>query len=191
MAARRLKILVGLALALHASQVGGELWDGWHAPLADGYGNLRFGMDRATVAQLLSEAGYRPLNARSGTLRFAGKLDGQSVELLAEFRADARAGEGGRLCRIQLHWDGLGGPTSRALALFERWESELARRYEAPLLAEEDGANALEGGRGRFVRLHQGPEMQAILELRAVRTNRFRMLLTLDSPQLQPKLPGG
>jgi hypothetical protein len=184
-------LLVCACLLAATTPAGAEIWEGWHIPVADGFQRLRFGMDRATTSELLLGQGYKALHARAGTLRFERRLDGQTIELLAEFVEDARAGEGGRLCRLQLLWDRLEIPTARAMRLFESWERELERRYELPVFADEDGANALEGGRGRFVRLYQGPEMQAVLELRAVRPIQFRMLLTLDSPQLRPSLPGG
>ena len=179
-------LLLALALPAHA-----QPWEGWFIPVADGWAPLRFGMDRESTARRMDDAEFATRPAREGTLRFEKRIDGQIVELIANFQENTQEGVGGELYRIQVSWNRLEMPRPTAMRLYQRITDALARVYGQPIHEEDDGIGALDGGRGHVFLVFQGPEMQAMAELKAIRPNQFALYLTLDSPQFHPELPGG
>lgn len=179
-------LLVVFLLSLATPAVAQDPWEGWVGPPADGLWGLRFGMDRVTVDARLQEIGLRQAHARTGTMRHAGHLEDRSLEVVTLYHEDAR---GERLYRIQVRWDDLQGPPEKSIRLFDRWDQWLQERYGWPLLESGAGSGLLTGS-GASLRLYQGPEMQAILELKSPRPGRIDMALILDHPQLHPDLPG-
>ena len=163
--------------------VDAQPWVGWHGPIDDGLLGLRFGMDRFATARSLRERGLEGQHSRSQTQLFGGQVLGHSGEVLTEFRPDTQAPTGERLSRIQIMWR-IDGLPNRAMALFERLDGLLASRYGTPLLAEEDGYAALDNGWGSFQRGYVGPQAKAYLVVEAIRNQRFRVVLSLESPQL-------
>lgn len=167
-----------------------EPWLGWHGPPAEGAYGMRFGMDRATVEEAAHAAGLKTRRSRAGTLRFEGRLEGYSVEVVAEFLDDARGGLGGRLTRIHLRWPELPLGASKAVQLFEAFEERMTRRHGTPLLRRDSNPGELSTGRGAYQRLYRDVELQAVLELKATRPERYDLSLLLDYPQLTPQLTG-
>jgi len=175
-----------LLLLLAGPAVAQDPWEGWVGPPADGIWGLRFGMDRATVDATLVARGLQEAHARAGTMRHIGRENGRTLEVLTLFDADAR---GDRLYRIQVRWDDMDGSPERAQRFFDAWDEWLSGRYGGPLFRTDGGSDLLTGS-GASLRLYQGTEMQAILELKAPRPGRLDLTLLLDYPQLHPELPG-
>ena len=163
-------------------------WVGWHGPLDDGLLGLRFGMDRFAVGRNLRERGLQGLPARAQTQRFEGKILGHTGEVLTDFRPDVQAPKGERLSRIQIAWR-IDGLPNRALDLFESLRTMLEARYGDPLLSEEDGYSALDSGWGSFRRGYAGPQARALLVVEAIRNQRFRVVILVESPQLHVDVP--
>ena len=159
-----------------------EPWVGWYGPVDEGLLDLKFGMGRFGVAQELRERDLQSRPAREGTQRFEGRILGELAQVVASYRPDASAPEGERLSAIQLVWTLYGVPNN-AVDLFERLDGMLASRYGEPLLAEDDGYAALDSGFGVNRRYYVGTQARAWLRLEAVRTERYQLVLTLQSPQ--------
>lgn len=166
-----------------------EPWVGWHGPLDDGLLGLRFGMDRFSVARVLRERGLSGRHSREHTLLFGGTILSRNGEILTEFRPDPTAPNGERLSRIQLMWTIEGVPHG-ALGLFERLDAMLRSRYGEPRMVEEDGFAALDSGWGQYVRGYVGTQAKAVLHLESTRRERYRLLLSLESPQLHVPTTG-
>lgn len=162
---------------------GSQPWVGWHGPLDDGLLGLRFGMDRFAVSRILRERGLDGRPSRPQTQRFEGPILGHPGEVLTEFRPDAQAPTGERLSRIQIMWR-IDGLPNRAVELFGKLEGMLVSRYGDPLLSEDDGYAALDNGWGKNRRGYVGTQAKALLEVEAIRSQRFRVVLSLESPQL-------
>lgn len=170
-------------LGADAPTVLAEPWVGWYGPLDDGLLGLRFGMDRFEVGRRMRERGLEGQASRPGTQRFEGALLGSTGEVLTEFRPDAQAPNGERLSRVQISWR-IDGVPNRAVDLFERLDAMLESRYGEPLLSTEDGYAALDSGWGEFRRGYVGPQAKALLVVEAIRSQRFRVVISLESPQL-------
>lgn len=171
---------------------GSQPWVGWHGPLDDGLLGLRFGMDRFAVSRILRERDLEGRPSRPQTQRFEGSILGHPGEVLTEYRPDPHAPTGERLSRIQIMWR-IDGLPNRAVELFGKLEGMLASRYGEPLLAEDDGYAALDNGWGKNRRGFVGTQAKALLEVEAVRSQRFRVVISLESPQLHvaPRVDDG
>jgi hypothetical protein len=167
-----------------------EPWLGWHGPPAEGIYGMRFGMDRATVEAKAEAAGLTVRRSRHGTLRFDGRLEGYSAELVAEFVDDALGGLGGRLRRIQVRWTDFPVMAEQAVGLFRDLDADLRARHGAPLVVRNSSPNQLSTGMGIYRRVYRDVELQAVLELKAPRPDRYDLTLGLEYPQLSPELSG-
>lgn len=182
--------LLGLVVGVGATSIPSSAqapWDGWHGPPSDGAAGVRFGMDRESVGLAAREAGFTQLEARKGTMRFGGKLHGRRVELLAEFHDDA---SGERLSHLQVTWDDLRGGPGGAVRFFEDVDAKLTARHGLPAASRDSSPGQLSTGTGSYLRLYRDVELHAVLELKAVRPDRFLLTLLMDYPQLQPELAG-
>ncbi len=184
------RLILVLSLAMTACSASAQPWELWHVPIADGWGEIRFGMSRSEAVALVEAKGLRADNARAGTLRHVGKLDGRSAQVVTAYVADRVSGRSGRLYHIEVYWPEVHNTATGALARYRELEAEMEERYGPPVYEDDDGAGALRSASGRFIRIFQGPEMQAVLDLSAVKRNHYQLRMTLDSPQLHPKLPG-
>lgn len=179
-----LVLLIGLAALPSLAQVP---WNGWHGPPSEGIAGVRFGMDRESVGMAAREAGLHQLDARRGTMRFGGRLHDRRVELLVEFHEDP---VGHRLSRIQLTWDDLKGGAGGAVRFFEGIDAKLTAGHGPPLARQDSSPGQLSTGTGAYLRLYRDVELQAVLELKAIRPDRYNLTLMMDYPQLQPELAG-
>ncbi|NNM33860.1 MAG: hypothetical protein HKO53_12375 [Gemmatimonadetes bacterium] len=182
--------LLALLLFSVGSAAAQDPWEGWFGPPSDGIYGVRFGMDRTTVDALFQKMGLRQATARPGTMRHVGKLEGHSAEVVTEFEEDLYSGVGGRLYRIRITWPDLRLRAGKALQWFDRWDRDYAERYGPPRAQRDPGRSNLVNAVASYLRLYQGTQMQAILELKAPKPGRLDLILLLDSPQLHPALPG-
>ncbi|HKK70678.1 MAG TPA: hypothetical protein VKA86_05625 [Candidatus Krumholzibacteria bacterium] len=164
-------------------------WEGWYGPLADGLIGLRFGMDRFVVLRTMADReDLESSAARDGQLRFEGRFLGQAAEVLLDFTEPTPGDHTGRLHRIQVQWRLFGLP-SRPLRLYEQLDGLLAARYGDPVSEHDDGFAALDSGDGLVRRVYVGPEARAQVQIEAYRSQRYWVILALESPQLTPSTP--
>lgn len=163
-------------------------WRGWYGPPADGMFGVRFDMDPTSADEALAPLKLRRLSGRVYSLRYEGKLIGVTAELVCDFLPDATDAARERLNRITVMWSDISGGTHRALTLFETLDAVLKQRYNEPKLAKDATEGTLSTGAGFWVRIYQGPEMHAQLDLRASAPERYYVRLVLDYPQLHPEL---
>ncbi len=161
-------------------------WVGWVGPWADGIMGFRFGMDPSSVRKVASGKKLHPLTARSGTLRYGGKLAGREGEIVLEFSTPKEGPQRGELSRILFKWDSMSGVSSHATRLFELLDKLLAKRYGSPVFRRQPALSEISTGYKQAVRVYQGPEMQARLILMAASNDLLRVNLILVSPQLHP-----
>ena len=175
----------GLAPSRAAAQAP---WLGWYGPPADGMFGVRFAMDLTSADEALAPLGLLRLSGRTGSLRYQGKLDGVKGELVCDFLADGNGPGRERLYRIAVMWSDISGGTHHALTLFRTLDARLKQRYDQPKLAKDATEGTLSTGSGYWLRIYQGPEMHAQLDLRAQGPERYYVRLVLDYPQLHPEL---
>lgn len=178
-------VLFFAAVAAHA-----QPWESWHLPLADGWGELRFGMERSDVIPLIEALGLKPEHGRTGTVRHVGDLGGREANVITSYQSDRYSARGGRLYHIEIYWPEFAVTATKAIDRYREMEQELMARYGPPYYEEDDGVGALRSASGRFLRVFQGPEAQVVLDLSAVSRDRFQLRIVYDSPQLHPDLPG-
>lgn len=165
-------------------------WVGWYGPFTDGLIDLRFGMDRFTVLRVARDRGFEGMPASDDELRFEGTLLGETVEVRLSFTSRGSDDDDvpdeivpGQLKRIQVTWR-LTGLPQRPLALFERLDGLMQRRYGDPVLTRDDGFTALDVGDGTVRSLYVGPEARTQVELQAYRPERYYVVVALTNPQL-------
>lgn len=163
-------------------------WIDWYGPPADGMYGLRFGMDPASADEALAPLGLRRASGRVGSLRYEGKLDGVPAELVCDFLPDAAGATHQRLYRIAVLWNDVGGGTRRPLALFRTLDARLSQRYDRPKHTRDATEGTLSTGAGYWLRVYQGVEMHAQLDLRSRGPERYYVRLVLDYPQLHPEM---
>mgnify|MGYP006277772871 CR=1 FL=1 len=166
-----------------------QTWEGWYGPPADGLIGLRFGMDRFVVLRTMADRDdLESRAARDGQLRFEGRFLGETAEVLLDFTEPSDVDRTGRLRRIQVQWRLFGLP-NRPLSLYDRLDGLLAARYGDPVSEHDDGYAALDSGDGLVRRMYVGPEARAQVQIEAYRSQRYWVILALESPQLTTAAP--
>jgi hypothetical protein len=174
-----------------AQAPGGGPWQGWYGPPADGIYGIRFGMDRLAVDEVVRGLGLQERPGRPTSLRYEGRLEGRSVELVCDFLDAAADRARSPLYRIQLLWRDISGGTRGPLTLFSRLDARLAGRYGDPRLRRNSTEGKLSTAEGIYLRIYEDVEVHAQLELRAQAPERYYVRLELDYPQLHPEFTQG
>jgi hypothetical protein len=157
-------------------------WQGRYLPAGDGLFGLRYGMDRESCAKILPAKDLAARTASSADqLRFAGRVLGEDANVTLHFVGVGTGGGGERLARIVVRWS-YDGALRSPRRIFESLDTLMVRRYGQAVQRYDGSWPAIENGSDLRARAYMGPETEAVLEIRGVREDLYRVELRLEFP---------